>query len=113
MALYAEAGVECRDPTYGEPMFERLSPWSGRLVYDAATAVGPVDGFLGGLATAIGRYDEANAFFADSSAFCDRVGGKFSAARTDFPWERMLTDLEARRRLKGLARSSPRRILPQ
>jgi len=80
----------------------------GRAAYDAATAVGPGDGFLGGLATDIGRYDEANAFFAKSSAFCDRVGGKFNTVRTDLSWRRMLTELEARRRLKGLARSSPR-----
>ena len=95
MALYAEAAFECRDPTYAEPMFERLSPWSGRLVYDAATAAGPVDHFLGGLATVIGRYDEANAFFAQSSAFCDRVGAKFYAARTDLSWGRMLAERQA------------------
>jgi hypothetical protein len=76
-------------------MFERLSPWSGRLVYDAATAAGPVDHFLGGLATVIGRYDEANAFFTRSSAFCDRVGAKFYAARTDFSWGRMLAERQA------------------
>jgi hypothetical protein len=95
MALYAEAAFECRDPKYAEPMFERLSPWSGRLVYDAATAAGPVDHFLGGLATVIGRYDEANAFFAQSSAFCGRVGAKFYAARTDLSWGRMLAERQA------------------
>ncbi|HEY5228515.1 MAG TPA: hypothetical protein VIJ19_08235, partial [Opitutaceae bacterium] len=95
MALYAEAAFECRDPKYAEPMFERLSPWSGRLVYDAATAAGPVDHFLGGLATVIGRYDEANALFAQSSAFCDKVGAKFYAARTDLSWGRMLAERQA------------------
>jgi hypothetical protein len=90
MSLYAEASCECRDPKYAEPMFERLAPWSGRLVYDAATAAGPVDQFLGGLATVIGRYEEANAFFARSSSFCDRVSAKFYGARTDLSWGRML-----------------------
>jgi class 3 adenylate cyclase/tetratricopeptide (TPR) repeat protein len=92
MACYAEAAVVCGNPKYAEPMFERLSPWSGRLVYDAATATGPVDQFLGGLATVIGRYDEANAYFAQCSAFCGRVGAKFYAARTDLSWGRMLAE---------------------
>jgi hypothetical protein len=95
MALYAEAAVECRDPRYAEPVFERLAPWSGRLVYDAATAAGPVDQFLGGLATVIGRYEEANAFFARSSVLCDRVRVKFYAARTDLSWGRMLAERQA------------------
>ncbi len=114
MALYAEAACECRDPKYAEPMFERLSPWSGRLVYDAATAAGPVDHFLGGLATVIGRYDEANAFFAQSSAFCDRVGAKFYAARTDLSWGKNAgSNARARRTSTRLAIFSPRRRLPQ
>jgi hypothetical protein len=92
MACYAEAAIECRDPKYAEPMFERLSAWSGRLASDAVTATGPVDQFLGGLATVIGRYEEANAFFAQSSAFCDRVGAKFYGARTDLSWGRMLAE---------------------
>jgi tetratricopeptide (TPR) repeat protein len=95
MACYAEAAIECRDPKYAEPMFERLSPWSGRLASDAVTATGPVDQFLGGLATVIGRYDEANAYFAQCSSFCDRVGAKFYAARTDLSWGRMLTERQA------------------
>jgi len=95
MACYAEAAVVCGDPRYGEPLFERLSPWSGRLVYDAATATGPVDHFLGGLATVIGRFDKANAHFAQSSAFCSRVGAKFYAARTDLSWGRMLAERQA------------------
>jgi hypothetical protein len=95
MACYAEAAIECRDPRYAEPLFERLSPWSGRLVYDAATATGPVDQFLGGLATVIGRYDEANAYFAQCSAFCGRAGAKFYASRTDLSWGRMLAERQA------------------
>jgi hypothetical protein len=66
-----------------------------------------------GLATAIGRYDDANAFFALSSAFCDRAGAKFYAARTDLSWGRRLAERQARRTLKRLAIFSPRRILPQ
>jgi class 3 adenylate cyclase len=95
MACYAEAAIECRDPGYAEPVFERLSPWSGRLVYDSATATGPVDQFLGGLATVMGRYDEANAYFAQCSAFCGRAGAKFYASRTDFSWGRMLAERQA------------------
>lgn len=44
---------------------------------------GPVSHYLGGLATVLGRYDEADAYFAQAAAFSDRVGAKFFAAGTD------------------------------
>ena len=50
---------------------------------------------LGGLATVLGRYDEADAYFAQSAAFSDRVGAKFFAARTDLLWGRMLAERRA------------------
>ena len=95
MACYADAAIESRDPNYAEPMIERLSPWSGQLAYDAATATGPVDQFLGGLATVMGRYDEAHTFFTQCSAFCDRVGAKFYTARTELLWGRILAQRQA------------------
>ena len=38
---------------------------------------------LGGLATVLGRYDEADTYFAQSAALCDRMVAKFFAAQTD------------------------------
>jgi hypothetical protein len=57
-----------------------------------ASALGPVSHYLGGLAAVLGRYDEADAYFAQSAAFSDRVSAKFFAARTDLSWGRMLAE---------------------
>jgi hypothetical protein len=67
---------------------------------------------LGGLATVLGRYDEAQAYFVQSAAMCDRIGARFFAARTDLSWGRMLAerrilgDTEKARQLLTKARSA-------
>jgi hypothetical protein len=55
-------------------------------------ALGPISHYLGGLATVLGRFDEADAYFAQSAAMCDRIGMKFYAARNDLWWGRMLAE---------------------
>ena len=97
MSLYAEAAIECRDAEYAEPVLDRLTPYAHRLSYNPATAEGPVGHFLGGLAAVLGRYDEADTYFARAAAFSNRVGAKFFAARTNLLWARML----AKRRAPG------------
>jgi DNA-binding SARP family transcriptional activator len=90
MSCYAEAAIVRGDPSYALPLFEVLAPWVHQLSCNGATAEGPVSHFLGGLASVIGRYDEANEYFAISSEFCDRVDAIFFAARTNLSWGRML-----------------------
>ncbi len=51
--------------------------------------------FLGGLSHVLGRYDEADAYFARAAALCERVGAKFFAARTDLAWARTLLARDA------------------
>lgn len=96
MVSYAGAATECRDPTYAGPLFERLVPWADQWsTAGGASTQGPVSHFLGGLATVLGRYDEADAYFAESDAMSDRVGAKFFAARTDLGWGKMLAERQA------------------
>ena len=94
MVCFAEAAIECRDPKYAEPLFDRLVPWASHLPATGASAQGPVSHYLGGLATVLGRYDEADAYFAQAAASSDR-GAKFFAARTDLLWGRMLAERRA------------------
>ena len=56
----------------------------------ASTAEGPVSHYLGGLATVLGRYDEADTYFTQAAAFNDRERRKFFAARTNLSWGKML-----------------------
>jgi hypothetical protein len=83
-------------------MFERISPWSSRLGCDVATAAGPVDHFRGELATTVGHYDEANAFFV-----------QFHAARTNLSWGKNAGRTPAPADIEKVAIFSPGRILTQ
>jgi tetratricopeptide (TPR) repeat protein len=93
MANYAEAAIECRAPEYAAPLLERMAPWADQLCTSCGgSAEGPMSQFLGGLASVLGRYDNADAYFAQAAAFNDRVGAKFFGARTYLWWGRMLAD---------------------
>jgi len=76
MVDFADAAIECGEPSYAAPLFERLEP-GGQLpspahrhwVRSATTR---------GLATVLGRLDEADAYFAHAAAMT-RHGAKFFA----------------------------------
>jgi hypothetical protein len=93
MVAYGDAAIECRETRFALPLFDRLAPWAG--VWSATggpTVEGPVSHTLGGLATLLGRYDEADAYFAHSAASSERAQAKFFAARTHLLWGRMLAE---------------------
>ena len=95
MVDFAEAAIECRDPKYAGPLCDRLAPWADQLPATGASALGPVSHYLGGLAAVLGRYDEADTYFAQSASLGDRMGAKFFTARTDLLWGRMLAERKA------------------
>jgi DNA-binding SARP family transcriptional activator len=95
MVSFAEAAIECADPTYAGPLFDQLDPWADQWSCNPVQAEGPVSHFLGGLATVLGRYDEADAYFTQAAAASYRVDAKFFAARTDLSWARMLAKRHA------------------
>ena len=96
MSYYAEAAVQCRDPNYAGPLFDRLAPWVDQFsASGGSTAEGPVSHYLGGLATVLGRYNEADAFFTQAVAMSARMSAKFFAARTNLQWGKMLTERSA------------------
>jgi tetratricopeptide (TPR) repeat protein len=90
MTCYAEAAAECRDLGTAEALYAELIPWRDQFGYTGPTASGPVSHVLGGLAAALGRYDEAYELFAQSEALCKRLDAEFFAARTDLAWGKML-----------------------
>ncbi len=93
MVSYSGAAIHCRDPRYAGPLFNQLSSWADVWsTTEGPTVEGPVSYFLGGLATVLGRYDEANAYFANSAASSARVHAKFFAAQTDLLWGNMLAE---------------------
>jgi class 3 adenylate cyclase/tetratricopeptide (TPR) repeat protein len=90
MVCYAEAAISVGDPKYAQPLLEELTPWAAQLAGYGTTNSGPVSAYLGGLATVLGRYDDAGTYFAQSKTTSDRIGAKFFAARTDLWWGKML-----------------------
>ena len=93
---YADAAIEVQDPKYARPLFDLLVPWADQFAsIGMAGAEGPVSHYLGGLATVLGRYGEADSYFAHAAAVNDRAGAKFFAARTDLCWGQMLSKRDA------------------
>jgi tetratricopeptide (TPR) repeat protein len=95
MTMYAEGAIECRDPHYAQPIFDRLAPWADQLSSTPASAEGPVSHYLGGLATVLGRFDQADAYYARAAAMNERMTARFFAARTDLSWGRLLMERRA------------------
>ncbi len=92
MVDFAEAAIECRDPKYAEAIFEQLAPWSDQLPATGGSALGPVSHYLGGLATVLRHYDQADTYFAQAAEFNERTGAKFFDARTNLLWGTMLAE---------------------
>ena len=90
MVDFAEAAIECGDPRYAGPLFERLEPWADQLPATGGSALAPVSYYLGGLSTVLGRFDDAESYFSHCGALCARMGAKFFAVRTDLALGRLL-----------------------
>ena len=95
MTIYAEVAVACRDPKCAETLFDRLSPWADQLPNNGIAAASPVSHYLGGLATVLGRYDEAETYFTHAADFSLRANATFYAALTNLSWGRMLAERDA------------------
>ena len=96
MHCYAEAAIRCGDPKYAGPIFDRLLPWAEQSVASGSvTASGLVSQSLGGLATVLRRYDEADAYFEQSAAISARMDAKFYVAVTDLLWGSMCAQRKA------------------
>ncbi len=92
MVFFAEVVAECQDAEAAGVVFRWLEPCSGQFAGGGRGAEGPVDQYLGHLATLLGRFDEADAYFGSSAATNNRMGAKFFEARTTLLWGRMLAE---------------------
>jgi tetratricopeptide (TPR) repeat protein len=106
---YAAVALGCRDTTIAARLFARLEPFANQVPTNTVFAFEPVSYYLGELATVVGRYDQADAYFAQSAAFNDRADAKFFAATTNLAWGKLLIarggpgDTERARHLLTLA----------
>ncbi len=90
MCGFAEGAIEVADPRFARPLFDRLEPWANQWCTTGITGQGPISHYVGGLASVLGRFDEADAYFAQAAAMSSRARAKFFGARTDLLWGKML-----------------------
>ncbi|MEY2398201.1 MAG: hypothetical protein QOJ00_1375 [Actinomycetota bacterium] len=105
MTLYAEAAVRVDAREAAEGLIEQLRDFDTQFSDNGLTVQGPVAYHLGGLSAVLGRYNEADAYFALSTEMCESAGAAFHLACTKLAHGRMLLhrasvgDLDRGRRL--------------
>ena len=112
MIAYADAAVELAEPEFAGPMLELLSPFHEQWLYTDVATSGPISRTLGGLATVLRRYGEAQSYFSHAVEASHRTGAKFFVARSELGWGKMLLerqgsgDREAARNLLASAHAA-------
>ena len=92
VTAYAEVAIELHVEAAATLLLDLLAPFHGQLGFNGLMPLEPVAHYLGGLATVLGRWAESEAYFAESGQLNDRMGSRFSSARTDLSWARMLIE---------------------
>jgi len=90
VSFYALVAVELKATRPAHTLYELLSPYHEQVPFIGTLGFFPASLSLGGLASVLGRYDEAEAHFTEASELTARGQMKFSAARTQLDWGRML-----------------------
>jgi DNA-binding CsgD family transcriptional regulator/tetratricopeptide (TPR) repeat protein len=79
-----------RDIDRAASLYSLLAPYRDQMVFAIGVSGGSVAHYLGVLATALGRFDEAEGHFAIAQAMHTRVHAPAWLARTRLEWGRML-----------------------
>jgi tetratricopeptide (TPR) repeat protein len=95
MAFYAEVSIELADKGSAATLYELFAPYHDQVPYTGLTPHEPISWYLGGLATVLGRYDEAEAHFAEAAELNSAGVRRCSEARTELACGRMLLQRDA------------------
>ncbi len=90
MVCWAEIAIVHGAPEAAARLYELLEPWHDQFVDNGSTTEGPISHYLGGLATQLGRYRQAETFFEESLGLSEGMRAKFFTARTQLSWAAML-----------------------
>ncbi len=84
MTEYAAAAISCGDRRSATDLYAVLEPWANQFSSAGGlTAEGPVCLYLGGLATVLGQFDDAERHLSHAAELCNRNGMRFFATLTD------------------------------
>jgi class 3 adenylate cyclase/tetratricopeptide (TPR) repeat protein len=112
VSSYAQVTVELRATGAAEKLYDLLAPYHEQIPFIGTLGFSPVALTLGGLASILGRFPEAEAYLAEAAELTSRGQMKFFAARTLLESGRMLAarrgpgDLDRAHALLEQARSA-------
>ena len=86
----AVVATELPDTQAAAAIYEMLSPYTGRNAFTGVGSFGPVDRILALLATATGRYDDAERHYAAAVELSERLRAPGWASYVRCGWARML-----------------------
>ena len=87
---YAKVVIDLQLRGHADALFELLAPFRSQLPCNGLCPYEPVAMYLGGLATMIGDYAEAEMYFQEAVEISARGGMRFAEAHTNMLWGRML-----------------------
>ncbi len=92
MTGYALVATELGAAVPAQRLYDLLAPHRGQIPFIGTLGYFPTSWSLGGLATVLGRYDEAEAHFAEAAELTSRGAMRFYAAANQLAWGRMLAE---------------------
>jgi len=87
---YARVAVELQLRDHTETLFGMLAPFEDKIPNNGVNTQEPVAMHLGGLATVLGRVDDAERYFEAAAELNARGEMRFAEAQTNLLWGRML-----------------------
>jgi hypothetical protein len=90
MTLLSVVSVHLVEPRGAQVLYEHLLPWHAQVTCVGPTTTGPVSLYLGMLATALGRYHEAEGHFDEALDVSRNLRAPLWTATAQFELARML-----------------------
>ena len=80
--FFAEAAIRIEHVEAAAVLYERLLPFANQVAFLGTTCEGPIAHYLGGMATVLGRFDEAHQHFDEALLFAHSADSPYFQART-------------------------------
>lgn len=90
VALWAEVVAQLNRPDESEALYQALLPYPEYVISLQAVCIGAASHYLGLLAGALGRVEEADVHFRRAHDLHTRLGAPFHLARTELAWGLLL-----------------------
>jgi len=90
VVMYALAAIELEAEGPAAQLTALLVPYHGQVAFQGAISQDALAVYLGGLSAVLGRYDDAERYFAEAADLHERGGMVYGQAQTDLLWGTML-----------------------